>query len=128
MFGLFTSCISIVSLIAHYGAKHYYLKKVKASIQQVGLEKTESFGDYTKICQLTSGQKNCQKISHDLDLETFVPGRIEWFNVDQQSGTNLIIEEPLAEFRYNNIWLLRFCSNYISPPSKTVEYFPCRQI
>ena len=54
MFGLFTSCISMVSLIAHYGAKLYYLKEVKASIQQVGLEKTENFGDYTKIQLATS--------------------------------------------------------------------------
>ena len=105
----------MVSLIAHYGAKHYYLKKVKASIQQVGLEKTENFGDnFHKNLPTHFWSKKCQKISHDLDLETFVPGRIEWFNVDQQSGTNLIIEEPLAEFRYNNIWLNFLLELYLS--------------
>ena len=46
MFGLFTSCISMVSLIAHYGAKLYYLKKVKASMQQVRINRNL----FTDVC------------------------------------------------------------------------------
>lgn len=54
MFGLFTSCISMVSLIAHYGAKLYYLKKVKASIQQVRLNR-KLFTEF--LLTLTKGHK-----------------------------------------------------------------------